>query len=336
MKRSKAFTLIELLVVVAIIALLISILLPSLSKARELAKRTVCSANLGGNGKSLAIYANQYRGNYPMATKARMRPTAPGATSPDEGPESNRYILMFDYGTNPGAHRYQAIVDSYGGTAPAYIKVSQGKDGSLAMPTRDMFLLVKQGIAQTGQFVCPSTGHEPDPLWADRPNHTQNTGIGATGSQTAAAAQLWDFLAPEYCDYGFMFAHDQNGEAAVEGMDPQYPVMADANPYVRELVTGGAIPTTNTRVANWRTGDNSRNHLSEGQNVLFADSHAQFYDRPTVGVGTDNIYTHWYSKQNPQNEEEMGYGQDVGNANSDGPTDYLIDLASKTDAVLMP
>lgn len=55
----RAFTLIELLVVVAIIAVLIAILLPSLGKAKENARKTICASQLKGQGTSMAVYAAQ-------------------------------------------------------------------------------------------------------------------------------------------------------------------------------------------------------------------------------------------------------------------------------------
>lgn len=57
MKRFKAFTLIELLVVISIIALLMSIMMPALGKARQLAKNTICKTNLKQIGYAVALYA---------------------------------------------------------------------------------------------------------------------------------------------------------------------------------------------------------------------------------------------------------------------------------------
>lgn len=61
--RRKAFTLVELLVVVSIIALLLGILLPSLSKAREKAKIVVCRTNVRSLGTGFVLYSadNQNR-----------------------------------------------------------------------------------------------------------------------------------------------------------------------------------------------------------------------------------------------------------------------------------
>src|SRR5437763_1075381 len=61
-RRSAGFTLVELLVVIGIIALLISILLPTLSKARESSKRTVCASNVRQIVYAIHLYADQYRG----------------------------------------------------------------------------------------------------------------------------------------------------------------------------------------------------------------------------------------------------------------------------------
>jgi prepilin-type N-terminal cleavage/methylation domain-containing protein len=61
----KGFTLIELLVVIAIISLLVSILLPSLTRAKNLAKRVICASNLRNTGTALLTYANANDGGLP-------------------------------------------------------------------------------------------------------------------------------------------------------------------------------------------------------------------------------------------------------------------------------
>ncbi len=69
LKRSRitGFTLIELLVVISIIALLIGILLPALSRARESSRAVACGNNVRTIGLAMEYYADDNRDYFPRA-----------------------------------------------------------------------------------------------------------------------------------------------------------------------------------------------------------------------------------------------------------------------------
>ncbi len=88
--QKAGFTLIEVLVVVAIIALLIAILLPSLARAREQVKRTNCMANLRTLGQATVMYADANKDLLPNANR-------PGYPATDTDVERNTVVMINIY-----------------------------------------------------------------------------------------------------------------------------------------------------------------------------------------------------------------------------------------------
>ena len=132
--KTRGFTLIELLVVISIIALLISILLPALSKAKDRAKQAVCSSNLHQYGIATHSYAAEFDGAVMATPGLHTNGTVLTSRFPDhwllETPSSgewagafsfmniNRYIEAFDFVVDATALRGNRIVGAGIGTCP--------------------------------------------------------------------------------------------------------------------------------------------------------------------------------------------------------------------------
>jgi len=252
MKR-KGFTLIELLVVVAIIALLISILLPSLARARELSKRAVCAANVRGIGQSCKIYANDFAEAWPIAAFSKR--SWAGILDPGGYNEA---------GAASGPDRETASVPDVGLT-----------DGTTRLSiSRCFWIIVKSGGTTNKQFICPSSSNQTDstanPMTFFDFTESNNVSYGYQYPYGNSAA-----VPSEALDPGAAVIADQCNPTktvlnAISATTPTMP--ADFM---------GALPEE------WKTVGSTHHSDGEGQNVLFGDGHASFEKRVACGLPMD-------------------------------------------------
>ena len=303
MHKSHAFTLIELLVVVAIIALLIAILLPSLQGARGMARRTVCQTNVKGIGQSCYIYQQANGGVFPTAnhlTNQTQNPLISYIGNMGGGPDGN--VPGCDGGAGLQNPSRACPSTNPGG----------GEGTTVLSTTRSLWMLVRDGSIVPHSFVCPSAEDPVDPT-VDVTTYFDFIGFGASsyGYQipydTVNSAKPGPDADPRMvlvADRGPWSARNLDHEANSGTADPPHvPWFVDTvighAPALYDLLVGqGASaqpgPTEHSPPEEWRRF-NSPNHggpgRGAGQSMLFTDGHTEFKTRPIGGVDTDNIYT---------------------------------------------
>jgi len=256
MKR-KGFTLVELLVVIAIIALLMGILMPALSRVRQIAFRMVCGTNLSGIGKAMLIYSNDYDDEFPRA-----------------GGRASTWSNQLGGGINGwlADNRFTA----YG----------LGNDGSggAATISSSFYLLVKYAEVTPKSFICKSDSGT---------NEFKPVDYDAGGYDLI---DLWDFgpTGTDHCSYSYHMPYALY--ALTTSSEPGMAVAADRNPWMASPAAEGKtqdlLAAYNPDGGKEYTNiGNAIAHQEDGQNVLFMDIHVTFEKVPFCGINEDNIYT---------------------------------------------
>jgi prepilin-type N-terminal cleavage/methylation domain-containing protein/prepilin-type processing-associated H-X9-DG protein len=253
------FTLVELLVVIGIIALLISILLPALSKAREQGNRIKCASNLRQIAMAGMMYANQ-----------------------NSGREKGIFPRTYFNNTEDGISQNPTIGADL---ATAYSIASPSTPVGNQNICASFFHLMKTMQLTPQAFICPSTSATP--AWEGQDIQSKSNWL-TTGKYNTVCT--YSYQSP----YASLNSAVPAGWKFDTTLSPEYPFASDINPGNTGLAANGD-GNNEVGVHPYTAGRkqmahmNSNNHKNEGQQVAYCDGHVEWNDSPFCGAPSPGV-----------------------------------------------
>ncbi len=269
-RHKDGIALVDVLCVGALLVLVAVVGIPTLDRARELSKRTVCSVNLKALGVTGTSYAEANQGQW-------MTPPFWQHWADTQG--------GIDYLCHGSGSFDLACVGFYRHRESRSSTVMDPAAGSTAVTTtRAYWMLVRSGDISPKQFICPSSLDNEDP--------------------TVNLTLYYDFSDYGNISYGYLVPFGPPDTRPRANADNRVVFAADKGPYYLNFnldpMTGGPndTPLQLDSAPKWWGRFGSANHhgsgsyrMGEGQNALYADGRVVFSRRPTAGADNDNIYT---------------------------------------------
>lgn len=301
----RAFTVIELLVVVAIIALLISILLPSLSAAREHAKEAACGATLRIFGQGLANYNYVSNDWLPgmntsgVATSALKSSDSEHLQKPDVPVQPHDWMTPLLYGPNhlpsKRPERFAELLNTYGCPSTAAVSAIFYPGSNVSSEEEEDFNRI--GAWRSTSYLMPAAFQ----LWGD--SHKKEV---VAPFRINPGLKVYAKTPPENWEYdlgGYQSRLNQIGSPgrkvfAADGtryLDSNQILDFDISPfptYFGAFTSSGAwwrgstAYGPNRTAPNWDEEPGSLGSPSEGKNLSLTYRHSNF--SPTATDATEN------------------------------------------------